>query len=203
MNGRPVAFDRVDSVEPISRRPALVEGRRAARFPARGGAGAEGRARVREGAPRIDAVQLALFHLLEMGKDLPVAEGHRGNPVHRPDPDDLVDGVPARPIGDGLQHIRPTAIDQDLQRLIVCQVGSFDHFEERRPLRHGDRGHPDVAVAAGLDAGGHRVGRAPALAARHARRYGRIADEGHREGFEGGDVDEVAEARSTTRRAAR
>ena len=81
------------------------------------------------------------------GKISPVAEGNRGDPVHRPDLHDLVDRARARPIGDGLEDVRPSPIRQGLERVVVCQIGTFDHFEEGLPLRHRDGRHPDVAVA--------------------------------------------------------
>ncbi len=155
---------------------------------------------MREPAARIDAVQLALLHLLELGEDLPVAERNGGNPVHRPDLHDLVDGARTRPIGDGLENVRASTIREGLQRVVVCQVGTFDHFEEGLPLRHRDGRHPDVAVAAGFDARGHRVGRTPALATGHAGRDGGVTDERDGQALQGRDVHEVAEARASTRR---
>ena len=144
-----------------------------------------------EPTPGIGVVELPARHVVESGEIRSVPDGYRRDPVQRSDLDHLVDGVPARPLLDGLDHIGPGPIALDVQRLVAGQVGALDHVEEGVPLGRGDGGHPDIAVETGLNARHHHVGGPDALSPGHARRNRRVADEGDGHALEGRHVDEV------------
>ena len=99
-----------------------------------------------------------------VGKTSPLPIGTVGNPVHRAQLDDLVDGT----AGTGPSSMADSTSGRS-RFSWLCSDASLgevrppDHVEERVPLGRGDRGEPDIAVEAWLDARDHHEGGSLAL----------------------------------------